>query len=52
MLGDDFRLAKPTSMTFKSFVALFGGLLVLSGEGPATTVRKVRRRIRDKTGGV
>ena len=52
MLGEDFRLAKPSSMTSKSFVALFGGLLVLSGEGPATTVRKIRRRIRGKRGGV
>jgi hypothetical protein len=52
LMGDDFRRAKPTTLLFSQFLALFPRLFVVEGVGPAKTVRKIRRRLRAKTGGV
>ena len=51
LMGDDFKAAKPSSMLMGQFLALCPQLFVVSGEGPAKTVRRVvRRRLRGKQG--
>jgi hypothetical protein len=51
LMGDDFTAAKPSTLLFGQFLALYPRLFVVSGEGPAKTVRAVRRRIRGKRAG-
>ena len=48
-MSDAFKRAKPSTLLMKDFLKLFPNLFVLvGGPGPATRVRKARRRIRGK----
>jgi hypothetical protein len=47
-MSDAFKRAKPSTLLMKDFLKLFPNLFVLVGQGPATKVRKARRRIRGK----
>ena len=47
-MSDGFKRAKPATLLMKDFLKLFPNLFTLVGQGPATRVRKGRRRIRGK----
>ena len=47
-MSDAFKRAKPSTLLMKDFLKLFPQLFVLLGQGPATKVRKARKRIRGK----
>ena len=47
-MSDAFKRAKPSTLLMKDFLKLFSQMFVLVGTGPATKVRKARRRIRGK----
>jgi hypothetical protein len=52
LMNEEFTAAKPSTLLFGQFLALYSRLFVVSGEGPARTVRAVRRRLRGKQGQV
>jgi hypothetical protein len=51
LMDDGYTAARPSTLLFSQFLALYPRLFVVSGEGPAKTVRAIRRRIRGKRGG-
>jgi hypothetical protein len=48
MMGPEFQRAKPSTLLFTQFLALYPQLFKVEGEGPGKRVRRIRRRIRGK----
>jgi hypothetical protein len=48
LMGPEFARAKPSSLLFTQFVALFPNLFSVTGEGPAKRVKRIGRRLRGK----
>ena len=48
LMGPEFARAKPSSLLFTQFVALFPNRFSVTGEGPAKRVKRIGRRLRGK----
>ena len=48
LMGEEFTRAKPSTLLFSQFLALYPTLFTKTGAGPATKVRRIARRLRGK----